>query len=461
MLARRGAALMSVTLACLAFVVGGSAHAALVPTVPLGTAANYSVLAGSAVTNVGDSVLNLSLGLWDGTSITGFPPGKVNPPATTDKTNGAAQQAQADLTVAYVNAHDRPIDATTTADLTNLVLQPGVYAGPEKGALELTGPLILDGAGDLRSVFIFQTNSMLTTAASSTVTLINGAQECNVFWQVGSSATLGATSVFVGNILALTSITVGNGVMFRGRALARNGAVSLHNDTFTVPTCAQPEATTTTLEPTETTIEPATTTTLAGETTTTVPETTTTLADSTTTTLADSTTTTLGESTTTTLGDSTTTTLGDSTTTTLAATTTTLAATTTTVPVTTTTEQPAPTTAAETTTTTRAVGVSTTGPAVTTTLVNSVGTSQSSSTTTIVAVTTTSQAQTAATAPFAAAATTSSVASGGVAAPAMGSGLTELPETGSPLAASVVFAALALIFGTIAVGLGKRRPSSS
>ena len=97
---------------------------------------------------------------------------------------------------------------------------------------------MLDGAGDPSSVFIFQTDSTLITGSSSTVTLINGAQACNVFWQVGSSATLGTGSVFVGNILALTSITVTTGVTVHGRALARNGAVTLDNDTFTTPSCA-------------------------------------------------------------------------------------------------------------------------------------------------------------------------------------------------------------------------------
>jgi hypothetical protein len=112
-----------------------------------------------------------------------------------------------------------------------------VYSGPSKSPLSLSGPLVLDGAGNNNSVFIFQTNSTLTTATGSTITLINGAQECNVFWQVGSSATLGTGSAFAGNILALSSITVTTGVTVHGRALARNAAVTLDTDTFTVPTC--------------------------------------------------------------------------------------------------------------------------------------------------------------------------------------------------------------------------------
>jgi hypothetical protein len=229
-------ALMVTTAALLAS--GTSANAAIAPTVPLGTAANDAVLGASTVTNTGNSTLDGSLGLWPGTSITGFPPGLVLPPGKTDTTNAAAKQAQSDLTVAYVNAAGRPRDATTTADLANLKLGAGVYAGPSKSALSLTGPLTLDGAGDRSSVFIFQTDSTLITGSGSTVTLINGAQECNVFWQVGSSATLGTGSVFTGNILALTSITVTTSVTVHGRALARNGAVTLDNDTFTRPTCA-------------------------------------------------------------------------------------------------------------------------------------------------------------------------------------------------------------------------------
>jgi type VI secretion system secreted protein VgrG len=155
-----------------------------------------------------------------------------------------------------VNAAGRPINATTKADLGNLRLGAGVYAGPSHGALGLTGPLTLDGAGDPNSVFIFQTNSTLITASSSTVKLINGANACNVYWQVGSSATLGTGSVFVGNIVALTSITVNNSVTVHGRALARNGAVTLNNDTFTKPTCAASSVTTTTAAPTTTAATP-------------------------------------------------------------------------------------------------------------------------------------------------------------------------------------------------------------
>jgi hypothetical protein len=236
---RKGATLVAFTTAAAVLLMFGTpANAAIHATVPLGTSAQYAVLGASTVTNTGVSTLNGSLGVSPGTSITGFPPGKVIPPGTTNRTNAAAAKARADLTAAYLNAAGRPIDATVHSNLANMHLQAGVYAGPSHGALSLTGPLVLDGAGNANSVFIFQTNSSLITASSSTVSLINGAQECNVFWQVGSSATLGTSSVFTGNILALTSISVTNSVTVHGRALARNGAVTLDTDTFTRPTCA-------------------------------------------------------------------------------------------------------------------------------------------------------------------------------------------------------------------------------
>ncbi len=265
-----GGALLAVAVAAATLLsLSNAADAAIVPTVPLASAQNYAVLGASTVTNTGNSTLDGSLGLWPGGSVTGFPPGLVLPPGSVNLSDGMAQDAQSDLTVAYVDAAGRPVTATTTADLANLNLQAGVYAGPGKSPLSLTGPLVLDGAGDFNSVFVFQTDSTLITGSGSTVSLINGAQECNVFWQVGSSATLGTGSVFTGNILALTSITVDNSVVVHGRALARNGAVTLDNDTFTKPTCASPPAATTTVAPGTTTTTPTagTTTTVASDTT--------------------------------------------------------------------------------------------------------------------------------------------------------------------------------------------------
>jgi len=235
---RTAVALLALAPATLLFGTG-QAGAADVGKVHLGTATEYSVLGGQTVTNTGGSTLGGSVGLAPGTSVTGFPPGQVPAPAVINIANGAAQQAQADLTAAYIDAAGRSLDGTTTADLGNLELQPGVYAGPSKGALGLTGTLTLNGGGNTDSVFIFQTDSSLTTGSGSSISLTNGAQECNIYWVVGSSATLGSGSVFAGNILALSSITVTTGVTVHGRALARNGAVTLDNDVFTRPSCAQ------------------------------------------------------------------------------------------------------------------------------------------------------------------------------------------------------------------------------
>jgi hypothetical protein len=243
---RRSATLIaSATVAATLLLLPSAASAAIVAKVNLRTAAQYAVLGASTVTNTGNSVLNGSLGLSPGTSVTGFPPGLVVPPGTKNITNAAAAAARSDLTAAYLDAHGRPITATTAANLGNAHLGAGVYAGPSHGALGITGPLVLDGAGDASSVFIFQTDSSLTTATGSTVTLVNGAQECNVFWQIGSSATLGTGSVFRGNIMALASISLSGSVTVHGRALARTGAVTLINDLFVRPTCATATPTTT------------------------------------------------------------------------------------------------------------------------------------------------------------------------------------------------------------------------
>jgi LPXTG-motif cell wall-anchored protein len=253
---RRGAATIAFAMvAASLLMVASIAGAAIVPTVNLDTAEDFSVLGGQTVTNVpaAGTVTAGSVGVWAGTAITGFPPGVVLPPGTIEAGTPVAQQAQADSTAAYLDALGRPLNATTTADLGGLTLVGGVYAGPSKGALQLTGTLTLDGEGDPNSVFIFQTDSSLITASGSNVALINGAQECNVFWQVGSSATLGTGSNFVGNILALTSIFVDNGVTVQGRALAQTGEVTLDNDVFTQPLCDLSAPTTTTTAATSTT----------------------------------------------------------------------------------------------------------------------------------------------------------------------------------------------------------------
>ncbi len=218
----------------LALALFASAALAAQPPVGLGTADSYAVLAGQTVTNTGPSTINGDLGVTPGAAITGFPPGTVN--GTIHAADAVALQAQSDLTTAYNDAAGRTPPAAVPADLGGLTLTGGVYKSAS--ALQLTGALTLDAQGDPNTVFIFQAASTLITASASHVNLINGAQPCNVFWQVGSSATLGTSSVFVGNILALTSVSMNNAVTVQGRALARNGSVTMINDTLTAGRCA-------------------------------------------------------------------------------------------------------------------------------------------------------------------------------------------------------------------------------
>lgn len=193
----------------------------------LGTATSFAVLAGSTATNTGLTTVAGDLGVSPGTAITGFPPGVVVPPATIHAADAVALQAQSDVTTAYNNAAGQACDVNLTGqDLGGLTLTPGVYCFPSTSA-QLTGALTLDGGGDPAAVFIFQTGSTITTASNASVLLINGASDCNVFWQIGSSATLGTGTAFIGNILALTSITLNTNASLLGRALAQNGAVTM------------------------------------------------------------------------------------------------------------------------------------------------------------------------------------------------------------------------------------------
>lgn len=207
--------------------------------VGLGTAASYSVLAGSAVTNTGPSTLQGDLGVNPGTAITGFPPGITA--GATHAADAVALQAQSDLTTAYNAAAGQPLTTSVAGDLVGMTLTEGVYRSTS--SLALSGQLTLDGQGNPNSVFVFQVASTLITASASSIILTNGAQACNVFWQVGSSATLGTASSFKGSILALTSITAETNAVVEGRVLARNGQVSLDTNVITSPACT-PAATT-------------------------------------------------------------------------------------------------------------------------------------------------------------------------------------------------------------------------
>jgi len=199
----------------------------------LETAASFAVLAGSTVTNTGDTNVTGNIGVWPGLAITGFPPGVVVS-GTIHLGGAVAQQAQNDLTTAYNSLAGRACDTDLTGqDLGGLTLAPGVYCF--NTSAQLTGNLKLDAQGDPNALFVFQIPSAFTTASSSSVTLINGAWSDNVFWQVGSSATLGTNTAFSGNIIALTSITLNTSATIDGRALARNGAVTLDFNTITLP----------------------------------------------------------------------------------------------------------------------------------------------------------------------------------------------------------------------------------
>ena len=217
---------------------GRTGNAAGPPPVNLGTAANFSVLAGSSVTNTGPTTTDRDVGVWAGTSVGGFTgaPNGTAGGGGTHPGDAVAQQAQSDLTAAYGIAASAPVTATHAA-LGGLSLVGGVYSSGG-ATLNLTGVLTLNGQNDPSSVWIFKATSDLITASGSQVTYINGASPCNVFWQVTSSATLGSGSTFVGTIMADASVTVANGVTIYGRALARTATVTLINDRFLTNTCA-------------------------------------------------------------------------------------------------------------------------------------------------------------------------------------------------------------------------------
>jgi hypothetical protein len=206
--------------------------------VPQGTTATYAVLAASAVTSSGLTVLNGDLGVSPGTAITGFPPGVVT--GATHAGDPVAAQAQADAHVEYAYLAGLPCGTNLSGvDLGGQVLTPGVYCFDSSA--QLTGTLILDAQGSCNSLFVFQTGSTLTTSVASSVEVINNpcAANCrgggNVFWQVGSSATIGTGSQFVGHIIANTSVTLNFGASVAGNVIALTGAVTM--DTNNVSAC--------------------------------------------------------------------------------------------------------------------------------------------------------------------------------------------------------------------------------
>jgi|SRR5580692_11454132 hypothetical protein len=208
--------------------------------IALGSACSFGILAGSTVTNVAGTATTVSgdVGVWPGTAITGF----GSPASITGAFHAGdtvAMTAQGDLTTAYNNAAGAAGGAILSADIGGQTLPPGVYKTTSaQPSLGITGNLTLDGQGNPNAVWIFQIVSTLTTApTNSQVILINGANSHNVFWQVGSSATLGTTTSFTGTIMAQASITLTTGATLHGRALARTAAVTLDTNTVVVPAC--------------------------------------------------------------------------------------------------------------------------------------------------------------------------------------------------------------------------------
>jgi hypothetical protein len=228
----------------IAFVFAAVPVAAQASAVNLATASPFVVLGGSTVTNTGPSVLNGDLGLSPGTSLTGFGlPAVVN--GATHDNDAVAAQAQADLTTAYNVAAGQPIPAgnnLTGTDLGGRTLTPGAYGFSTSA--QLTGQLTLNAQGNPNAQFVFVIGSTLTTASASSVILTNGASPCNVYWKIGSSATLGTTTALIGNVMALQSISLNNGASLIGRLLARNGQISLINNVLSLGNCSTGSATT-------------------------------------------------------------------------------------------------------------------------------------------------------------------------------------------------------------------------
>lgn len=215
--------------AFLALALASTALAA--QSVNLGSATSFAVLAGTTITNTGATTITGNVGLHPGSSAKGF--STVTLHGAKHLADAVALHAKNALVTAYNEAAGATPVKKVPTELGGKTLKPGVYSSAHLG---LTGTLTLDGPG----VYIFKAGSTLITASHSRVALINGASVCNVYWQIGSSATLGTTTSFKGTIMALTSISLKTGATLQGRALARNGAVTMDHNTISSSACAAP-----------------------------------------------------------------------------------------------------------------------------------------------------------------------------------------------------------------------------